>query len=212
MLPTIFIIGKSGAGKDFYCKMVQNSNKVLPVIQYTTRPIRADEVNGKDVNCVTKEEFDKLLQEDKIFEHRSYNVNYQGKPDIWYYGTPSLSEDKDGIYVFAATVDIIKSACAKYNDPDMMEVIYIDTSDDVRRFRASTIRKSFDESEWNRRVIADSKDYSDTRLKTIENILKKPIHIFDNNSDDAKDKFFDFYASIAGQVISKYQERKNKCQ
>lgn len=216
MLPTIFIIGKSGAGKDFYCKMVQNTGRVLPVIQYTTRPIREDEINGKDVNCVTKEEFDKLLEEDKIFEYRSYNVNYQGKVDTWYYGTPTLDGDIDGdtesIYVLAATVDIVKSACQKYKDPDMIEVIFIDTSDDVRRLRASTIRKSFDESEWDRRVIADAKDYSDARLKTIEELTGKKVHHFDNNRDEAKDDFFDFYAAIAGKLISKYKERKTKCQ
>ena len=93
MLPTIFIIGKSGAGKDFYCRMVQNTQKVIPVIQYTTRPIRADEVDGKDINCVTKEEFDKLFEENKIFEFRSYDVVFQNKPDIWYYGTPSLDKE-----------------------------------------------------------------------------------------------------------------------
>ena len=209
MLPTIFIIGKSGAGKDFYCKRVQEDKKVIPVIQYTTRPLRDDEINGKDVNCVSREEFQKLIDENKVFEHRQYNVNVAGVPDVWFYGTPSLTEDKNGIYVFAATVDIIKSACEAYPNHDLMEVIYIDTSDEVREYRASHIRKSFDKTEWDRRVLADAKDFSKERLDSIEALLGKKIHFFDNNDDNAKDKFHDFYAEIAGKLISKYNERKN---
>jgi len=212
MTPVIFIIGKSGAGKDFYCKRVCSHGNAVPVIQYTTRPIRADEVNGKDINCVSVDEFNRLTIEKKIFECRLYNVNVGGVPDTWYYGTPAFTElEGDKFYVLASTVDIVKAATNAYRDNLDIEVIYIDTDNDIREYRASKLRKSFDKTEWDRRVAADAIDYSEERLKMIEECTGKKIHRFNNNKEEQSEKFNEFFEEILAKLKENKERRNSIC-
>lgn len=193
MKPIVCLIGKSGAGKDHLSKIIYQSDKTaVSVIQYTTRPKRDSEVQGKDVWCVSKDEFNRLFDERQIFEKRSYNVLVNGEPDVWYYGTPTFKElPKDKHYVLVATIDIILEAS---KIADNIEVIYIDTSDEIREYRAKNIRKSFDKSEWDRRVKADAIDFSEDRIHQLEDAIGRPIHYFNNNKEDTD--FLQVYYSI----------------
>ena len=49
-------------------------------VSMTTRPKRFKEVNGRDYFFVSKEEFEKLLDEDGLIEHVEYCGNYYGTP------------------------------------------------------------------------------------------------------------------------------------
>jgi guanylate kinase len=77
----IIIVGRSGTGKS---SLVRNFNRHNPdyaktIITTTTRPMRAGEVNGVNYHFVIKQDFERMIAEDKLVEY----VEYQG----YYYGT-----------------------------------------------------------------------------------------------------------------------------
>lgn len=69
------VVGKSGVGKDTIINnYLKNNDNITKVTQYTTRPMRADEVNGKEYNFISNEEFDILLSENKFCCVEKYQV------------------------------------------------------------------------------------------------------------------------------------------
>ena len=171
---TLFI-GKSGSGKDTMLnKMVAEG--VTPIISYTTRPMREGEVQDKDYHFVSLNDFNKLVDEDKLSEYRGYNTLVNGEPDTWYYGTPRLSLEKD--YVGVVTISGVEAFIKLYG-AENINVVYMQVSDKTRERRAM-LRGSFDKTEWDRRVEADKKDFSEGRLHNLEKMLGKPIRIMNN--------------------------------
>lgn len=76
----LFIIsGPSGVGKT---TVFQKAQQIIPYITKTvsdtTRNIRDDEKNGRDYNFITKEEFEKNIQDGKYVEYNIYDNNYYG--------------------------------------------------------------------------------------------------------------------------------------
>jgi guanylate kinase len=67
----LFVIsGSAGVGKTTLVEMLLKDDKnLVRSISYTTRPKRDNEKDGKNYFFVTKEEFEKLLKEDKILEY-----------------------------------------------------------------------------------------------------------------------------------------------
>ena len=80
------LIGKSGSGKDFLMRgLVQKGLKAC--LKMTTRPQRKNEVQGETYNFTEKEQFTKLITEDKFICHQEFEVTPEGKvPETWYYG------------------------------------------------------------------------------------------------------------------------------
>jgi guanylate kinase len=77
----IVISGPSGAGKDTV--MQRMKERGLPfhfVVTATTRPKRANEVHGRDYWFVSKEEFARMINDDKLIEHAIVYGDYKGIP------------------------------------------------------------------------------------------------------------------------------------
>lgn len=176
-------IGKSAVGKDTLLKK-QIEDGVSPIISFTTRPMREGEVNGVDYNFVSTEEFNRLFENGDIAEKRSCDTLVDGKPDTWYYGSPRLTLDR--LWVGVVTVDGAMSYIDLYGK-DEVNVIYVTADYEVRHERAMK-RGSFNEQEWNRRVIADEKDFSEENIEALERKLGKPVERLDNNEDFEKKK------------------------
>ncbi|MBO4847262.1 MAG: guanylate kinase Gmk3 [Lachnospiraceae bacterium] len=174
---TIYI-GKSGAGKDYFCKKrVKAGSK--PVVTYTTRPIRDKEVDGVDYHFVTKEEFLDMIKNNSLIEHRSYNTLFNGKPDIWYYGSPMIDPSDD----YSCVVDLTGAmSYVKAYGSENVDVVYVSVNDDIRKSRAM-MRGTFSEEEWNRRLEDDNDKFSIEKLEELSKMLNKPITIIDNNGD-----------------------------
>jgi guanylate kinase len=77
----IIVSGPSGVGKssltDDALKDLEGFERSVSV---TTRPRRKNEIEGYKYNFISKEDFDKLIKEDKLLEHAEY-CDFQ-------YGTP----------------------------------------------------------------------------------------------------------------------------
>ena len=83
----LFVItGTSGSGKTTLAMDVLGDRtlNLEKVITCTTREPRHGEVNGKDYNFFSKEEFEKLIEEDAFFEHAQVYGAYYGsqKKDV----------------------------------------------------------------------------------------------------------------------------------
>lgn len=171
-------MGKSGAGKDTALKE-DVAKGFTPIVSYTTRPMRTGEIGGVDYNFVSHDEFQHLIETNALVEYRTYDTNVQGRKDTWFYGTPKLDLSKN--YVGVVTPEGAK-AFIDYYGPENIEIIYIDVSDTVRKKRAMC-RGSFDETEWNRRLLADAKDFSKDAINALQELLGKPIVYRDNNAE-----------------------------
>ena len=77
----IFIVSSpSGCGKTTIIRNFLKNNKegYYFSISHTTRPKRKNEINGKDYYFVTKEEFEKMIKENKFLEWAIVHNNYYG--------------------------------------------------------------------------------------------------------------------------------------
>ncbi len=77
----IVISGLSGAGKDAVIKGLKKRNLPLHfVITATSRPPRADEVNGRDYFFYSPQEFAERIQRGEFIEHAMVYDDYKGMP------------------------------------------------------------------------------------------------------------------------------------
>jgi len=78
----IVLSGPSGVGKGTVRKALfeKRGNKLDYSVSMTSRPKRAGEVEGIDYYFVTKEEFEKRIEEDNFLEYASFVGNYYGTP------------------------------------------------------------------------------------------------------------------------------------
>ena len=79
----IIFTGPSGVGKGtilkkFFNKINENHIKLIYSISSTTRSPRTGEQNGKDYFFISKEEFEKQINEDMFLEWAKYSDNYYG--------------------------------------------------------------------------------------------------------------------------------------
>jgi len=76
----MFILSSpSGAGKTTLTKKIAENNLNFQIsISYTTRKPRHNEVDGKDYNFVSKQEFDNLIKRNDFFEYANIFNNYYG--------------------------------------------------------------------------------------------------------------------------------------
>jgi len=87
----------SGAGKTTLTKKIAENNKNFTIsISHTTRKPRPNEINGKDYQFVSEQEFNNLIKEKNFFEYASIFNNYYGtlkKPVL-----ELLSKGKDVLF------------------------------------------------------------------------------------------------------------------
>ena len=78
----IVISGPSGVGKGTVRSALFNmsGHDLVYSISMTTRKPREGEVNGREYYFVSKEEFQKYIQEDKMLEYAEFVNNYYGTP------------------------------------------------------------------------------------------------------------------------------------
>lgn len=159
----MILIGKSASGKDTIQAELVNNYGYSPIVSTTSRPIRDGEIDGVNYHYVSKDVFKERIRDGKFIEFRSYDTLVNGKPDTWYYGVEKMN--LTGKNVAVLDIDGAKSLI-EYYGKNHCDVVYIEALDEVRKERAIK-RGSFDEIEWNRRAIADEKDFNAERVFSI---------------------------------------------
>ena len=76
----IVVSGPSGCGKGTVCKELVKDGRFCVSISATSRKPRDDEEDGVSYFFKTREEFEKLIEEDMLIEYAEYVGNYYGTP------------------------------------------------------------------------------------------------------------------------------------
>ena len=83
----VILSSPSGVGKTTLTKKIQQKYQSFKIsVSHTTRLPRSNEVDGVDYHFISKEKFEKLIQEKKFYEYAKIFENY--------YGTLKESVDK----------------------------------------------------------------------------------------------------------------------
>lgn len=182
----VFISGKSGVGKDTFVRGLDKS-KYNIITPYTTRPMRDGEENGKEYNFITKDQLNKLIEENNYPSITEYKV---ANGDTWTYITFCGQYKDDMTNVIIATPEQIKEIKWYFNlseeSGDEIINIYLETppTDRITRMLKRTNDDIEKINEVIRRFNADEKDFeefekSDSIKKVISNhnfyIINKKI-------------------------------------
>ena len=76
----VVISGPSGAGKTSVCRALKEHPDVEFSVSATTRAMRAGERDGVDYHFLSREDFQRRLDENQFLEWASYNGNLYGTP------------------------------------------------------------------------------------------------------------------------------------
>ncbi len=83
----LVVSGPSGVGKGTVLRLLASENEnIFYSVSATTRPPREGEIDGVHYFFLSKEQFEKLISDDKMLEYAQYCDNY--------YGTPAESVEK----------------------------------------------------------------------------------------------------------------------
>ena len=76
----LFVVsGAAGTGKDSVVKALREAHpEIEKTVSATTRSPRPGEQEGVDYYYRTREQFQKLIEDDEVVEHNFYNGNYYG--------------------------------------------------------------------------------------------------------------------------------------
>lgn len=172
---TVFC-GKSAAGKDYsFRRHMQEHPDTVPVVSYTTRPMRDGEKDGVDYHFLSAKEFDEMEENGEFLESRAYHTLTGGKPAVWKYASPKLPEHEVENRNYATVLDLDGCrSCIRQYGGENIDVVYLYTDDGTREQRAQK-RGSFDRTEWERRKSDDDEKFSEDRLLEVEVLLGHPL-------------------------------------
>ena len=88
----ICVVGKTCSGKDTVAHILKDNLGIDIICSYTTRPKRTVETDGVEHYFVTKEEFDKVCEEQTVLAYTKF-------PETGYEYCATADLDKDWIYI-----------------------------------------------------------------------------------------------------------------
>ena len=162
-----YLMGKSSSGKDTIYKhlMAEPALKLLPIVQYTTRPIRSGETEGGEYHFVTEEVLDELKRQGKLIESRAYHT-WLG---LWIYAT--VCDDSIDLehhdYLVIGTLESFVKVKAYFGSDKVLPVM-IECDDGVRLQRALDRERSQEEPKYGemcRRFLADEQDFAPEKIE-----------------------------------------------
>ena len=175
------VVGKSSSGKNTIYRniLAERYSDLTPIIPYTTRPRRRDEVDGADYFFVSQEEFARLEQEEQILEKREYHTTR----GTWIYFTRRFRLDVHHNRILVTTPDGVRGLLKRY-PPENLLVLYLTVDDKTRLLRCverEALQPVPDYEEVCRRFLADQRDFPDDIFRSLPN-----VHTMDTGRDMAE--------------------------
>ena len=179
------LMGKSSTGKDTIFEVLKTDKalNLKPIVPYTTRPRRSNELEGESYHFIDKNKLDEYGSQGKVIEQRCY----QTVEGPWYYATIDDGQIDLGKnnYLIIVTLEAYANL-VKYFNREHVIPLYIEIEDGLRLERALSRERSQSNPKYEelcRRFLADNKDFSEELLcankitKRYENIeLEKCIN------------------------------------
>ena len=161
-----YIIGKSATGKDSILEAILKDEelKLHEIIQYTTRPIRAGEQEGREYHFITMEQAEAFEAAGKVIESRCYQTVH----GPWKY--MMVDDGTAAADVNYAAVGTIESyvKVRDYFGSDRVVPIYIHVETGERLQRALNRERKHagpKYAEMCRRFLADEAEFCDDNMK-----------------------------------------------
>ncbi len=164
-----YLIGKSCAGKDSLYNIIKNDKELglIPVIRYTTRPIRDGETDGVSYHFVDVDGYGSYRDSGKIIEEQVYHTVHG---DWIYFTADDGAIDIDNNNYLAIGVLESFSGTRDYYGKDRVLPLYIEL-DDGERLQRALNRERLPENgkyaEMCRRFLADANDFREERIKEL---------------------------------------------
>ena len=79
----VVVSGPSGVGKGTVLKYVLERDDFVYSVSATTRSPRDGEVNGVNYFFITRDDFEKMIENGELIEYAEYNGNYYGTPKFF---------------------------------------------------------------------------------------------------------------------------------
>lgn len=159
----IILTGKSSCGKNAIYRELTKIN-YIGLVTNTTRPPREHEKDGVDYNFLTQKHFQELIDKGDMIEYRKYNTAF----GTWYYGSSAENIDLNKHdYVIILTLDGAEAFVRRFGAENCI-IFYIDCPKRIREDRAKK-RGSFNQAEWNRRLITDDQDFTTEKVAKVCN-------------------------------------------
>ena len=152
------ILGKSASGKDTIYQKIVSMCDLVPIVYYTTRPIRNGEIDGKDYFYVTETEILDAEKQGKLIEKRTYDT-IKG---LWTYATINdgqFATSKDGVIVLPPKAYY---SFIEYFGAEKVVPIYINVPDGIRLRRSIERDEKQDVPNYEetcRRFLSDAQDF-----------------------------------------------------
>lgn len=188
----IVISGPSGAGKDTVVQLMKERG--LPfhfVVTATTRPRRANEIDGRDYFFVSKEEFARMIEQNELIEYAIVYGDYKGIPKSQV--REALASGKDVVM----RVDVQGAETVRKLAPEAL-LIFITTENGEELERRLRERKT------------ETAEELALRIATARQELKR-VAAFDYvvlNCDDRQDETVDQVKAIIDAEHHRVQPRK----
>ena len=173
----IVLAGASASGKTEVAKMLAAKYGIVKAITTTTRDMRVGEVNGRDYFFVSKEEFKKMIADNRFVEFTTYNENLYGSTKDQIAMNKCVVVDPAGLKAYIAL-----------NNPDII-TFFLDSKEETRRQRMHL--RGDDEEKIKNRLIHDREAFK------AENIPQVNYHI------DSETKSVE---EVADMIYRIYQE------
>lgn len=140
------IIGQTLSGKTTLVKDLVTATGIKQVTTYTNRPMRDEEVDGKDYHFVSTNELDKP----QYFGHRYFYTKYRKEPFIYAMKINDFILSQEDKIVITDPKGLRE---LKNKFTNMVVSVYVNSSEDLIRKRAKKRGDSIDEV--NRRLSVD---------------------------------------------------------
>jgi len=162
-----YICGPSSSGKDtIYSELLKEfSQELMPVVIYTTRPLRHGEKDGREYHFVTEADILRFESEGRLIEKRIYHTVHGD----WTYATVSDEElaGDDRNYLAIGTLESYVKIKDYYGEARVHPIL-LHVDEGMRLKRALDRELSQEEPkycEMCRRFLADSQDFSEEKIR-----------------------------------------------
>ena len=175
----LVLSGPSGSGKGTVSEaLMKNNDDIIFSTSVTTRTPRPGEVNGENYFFATREEFEKMVENDELLEHAFVHTNYYGTPKKFVFDEIEKGEIvlleidvqgalqvkkkyKEAVFIFLIppTMDELKSRLVKRDT---------ETEDEIETRYRNAFRELDFVGEYDYFVI---NDVIDNAVKDIETII-----------------------------------------
>lgn len=160
-----YLMGKSASGKDtLYQEILKRLPQLKTVVPYTTRPIRIGEQNGREYFFTTQEELDRLLEDGKIIECRTYETMMG--PWSYFTADDGQIDIENENYLMIGTLESYEET-RNYFGKEHLCPVYITVENGLRLQRALDREKRQPVPHYDevcRRYLADEQDFCQERL------------------------------------------------